>query len=26
VEVVIGPPLEVRQIENAFEIPHNYLR
>jgi putative endonuclease len=26
VEVVIGPPLEVRHIENAFEIPHNYLR
>lgn len=26
VEVVIGPPLEVRHIENAFEIPQNYLR
>jgi len=26
VEVVIGPPLEIRQIENAFPIPANYLR
>jgi putative endonuclease len=26
VEVIIGPPLEVRHIENAFEIPQNYLR
>jgi len=26
VEVVVGPPLEVRHIENAFEIPQNYLR
>jgi len=26
IEVVIGPPLQVRQIENAFEIPHNFLR
>jgi putative endonuclease len=26
VEVVIGPPGEVRHIENAFEIPQNYLR
>lgn len=26
VEVIVGPPLEVRQIENAFEIPHNFLR
>jgi putative endonuclease len=26
VEVVMGPPLEVRHIENAFEIPANYLR
>jgi putative endonuclease len=26
VEVVIGPPLEVRHLENAFQIPSNYLR
>ena len=26
VEVVMGPPRMVRQIENAFEIPKNYLR
>jgi putative endonuclease len=26
VEVVIGPPLEIRHIPNAFPIPANYLR
>jgi putative endonuclease len=26
VEVVIGPPLEIRHIQNAFPIPANYLR
>jgi putative endonuclease len=26
VEVLIGPPLEIRHIENAFPIPANYLR
>ena len=26
VEVVIGPLLEIRHIENAFPIPANYLR
>ena len=25
VEVVIGPPLEIRHIPNAFPIPANYL-
>lgn len=26
VEVVNGPPLEIRHIQNAFPVPANYLR
>jgi putative endonuclease len=26
VEVLIGPPVEIRHIENAFPIPSNYIR